>query len=220
MGGRGSYSRSHVVDMRDGFHGRENWDRTHPAVAGPGSLKEALGNKGRAMGVSRALEGANPYYSPDHSEFSLNCQRAVVAYELRRRGYKVTAQPTYEGDRLPRYASTHGNGFWQGAFQKAKRENIGARSTEQARKNLANKMKSFGPGSRAIVKIQWKSGSGHVFNAENIGGKITYVDPQVNVRYNPKTILNGVKPGSVSVIRTDNLRVSSRAKESVWTVGA
>lgn len=220
MGSRGQRSASSkTVDMADGG-ARSNapWDKSHPAIKEPLSVSEALGKRGRPMGLDRALACANPYFTGDHREFSENCQRAVVAYEMRRRGYKVTAQPTFEGDALP--SVVKGNGIWQGAFKGAKRESIAAATTVKARARLEAKMKGYGAGSRAVVVVQWKSGGGHAFNVENSGGRISYVDAQTGDRYNPKTILNGTKPGSVGIVRTDKLRVSARASKSVWTRGA
>ena len=214
MGSRGASS---MTDMSDGG-GRggigKDWDRNHPANQAPSTLKEAIGDKGLPLSMTEAYKNANPFYSDNYREFSENCQRAVVAYELRRRGYNVTAQPTFENDKLPK-----GN-RWQGSFKNAKKESIGASTTKQAREKLNNKMKEYGNGSRAIVSIQWKSGDGHVFNVERRNGKNYYIDAQTGKRYRNETILNGVKPQSVKILRTDNLRVSDRAKKAVWTRGA
>ena len=69
-------------------------------------------------------------------------------------------------------------------------------------------------GARAIVRVQSRTG-GHVFNAEVRGGKVIYVDAQTNQRYDPQRVLAHVEPSKVSVVRTDNLRISYRAKEMV-----
>lgn len=219
MGGRGASSASSKL-QEFYFDGGENsdlpWDRTHPAMSPPKTLDEALGKKGRPMGMTNSYTGANPFYSDSYREYSENCQRCVVAYELRRRGYRVTAQPTFEGDRMPSSYE------WIKAFDGAIRESVGGESVPQARQNLQRKMESFGPGARAIVSVR-KDGSlsrGHVFNAENIGGKISYVDAQSGVRYDPKTILNGASPSSVYVVRTDGLKVSDTVKDMVWTRGS
>ena len=76
-------------------------------------------------------------------------------------------------------------------------------------------MKSFGNGSRGIVKIP-----GHVFNVENIGGKITYLDAQTNTIYNSNNVFSriGKKSSEIQLIRTDNLRISERAKKSVTPI--
>lgn len=180
-----------------------------PFRINPENLKASLGEKGRNIGIANALEGANPFYNGRNGaqgDFSENCQRAVVAYELRRRGYDVLALPTYSGDKLP------AGGRWKGAFQKAKEVAVG-RSTPQATQNaLEKEMKSYGHGSRGIVSIP-----GHVFNVENVNGKIKYVDAQTNTIYNSKNVFSriGKKSNQISLIRTDNLRISERAKKSV-----
>ena len=71
-------------------------------------------------------------------------------------------------------------------------------------------MKSYGNGSRAIVRIR-KGRNGHVFIAENKNGKVQYVDPQTNKRYN-KLTLNHVS--NAAVIRIDNQASTEYAKNA------
>ena len=101
FGGRGSSSGSGLPTATPNGNAPGNskgqWSNA-PNVQGPETLREALGNKGRPMSIEKAVLGANPYYDGSYKEFSENCQRAVVAYEARRRGYDVTAQPTFQGD--------------------------------------------------------------------------------------------------------------------------
>ena len=54
--------------------------------------------------MASAMLDTNPNYNGDYKEFSENCQRVVVAYEARRRGYDVQAQPTFKGDELNQVA--------------------------------------------------------------------------------------------------------------------
>ena len=56
-------------------------------------------------------------------------------------------------------------------------------------------MQSYGDGARAIVRVR-KSTIGHVFIAENKGGKIIYIDPQINERYT-KLGLRKLKTGRI-----------------------
>ena len=180
-----------------------------PFRISPEDLKAAIGQKGRPIGIENALKGANPFYNGRNGaqgDFSENCQRAVVAYELRRRGYDVLALPTFQGDNLP------AGGRWQGAFRHAKTINVGASNPKTAQANLEAQMKSFGPGSRGIVRIP-----GHVFNVENVRGKVRYVDAQTNTIYNSNNVFSRVGRNStqIQLIRTDNLRLSDRAKKSV-----
>ena len=192
-----------------------------PNVQSPETLREALGQKGKPMSMVDAVKGANPYYDGTYKEFSENCQRAVVAYEARRRGYNVTAQPTFQGDTLPQSSvNGKGNGRWQGAFQNAKRESVGAKDAQTVHKNIEAKMKEYGDGSRAIVRIEWKNGEGHVFNVERKNGKTHYVDAQIGAKYDPSQLFTQVKPQATSIVRTDNLKFSDRMKKSVEPAGS
>ena len=74
-------------------------------------------------------------------------------------------------------------------------------------------MKSYGNGARAIVRIP-----GHVFNCENVNGKIRYVDAQIGKRYTSNDVfgrLTKEQLKTVRIIRTDNLKISDRARKSV-----
>lgn len=183
------------------------------------TLKEAIGSKGEPLSIAEAYNGANPHFdsSGTYAEYNMNCQRCVVAYELRRRGYDVVAQPTYNGDPLP-YSTKGGNARWMGAFQGAKSISVGASRNATVEKNIEKEMNGFGPGSRAIVRVRWQgSHSGHVFNVENRNGKITYVDAQTGKSVNIKEYLSGSSPSQTRLVRTDNLRISDRAKNFVTT---
>ena len=104
----------------------------------PNTLEEALGKKGKEMSMADAFFDANPYYSDNYAEFSQNCQRCVFAYEMRRRGYDVTALPTYRGDDMPRGSN------WQQAMSGMTRVNVG-KSTERATiKSIENQMAAWG----------------------------------------------------------------------------
>lgn len=178
-----------------------------PFRLNPDDLPDALGPQKRPIGVMNALSGANPFYSGGaQGDFTQNCQRAVIAYEARRRGYDVIAQPTFPGDKLPL------GGEWMKAFQNPQEIHVGTSSPTKTQANLEAQMKSFGNGSRGIVRIP-----GHVFNVENVNGKIRYVDAQTNTVYNSKNVFSRIGRGtsSISLIRTDNLKFSDNAKKSV-----
>lgn len=182
-----------------------------PFNPAPQTMQDALGKRGSSIPVMDALAGANPFYSGGtQGDFSANCQRAVAAYEMRRRGYDVMALPTYAGDRMP------SAGNWEKVFNNAKRLNVGASSPQKAQANLESQMKSYGNGARGIVGIP-----GHVFNVENVGGKIRYIDAQTNTVYNSKGVFSRLgKRGSQSVtlIRTDKLGINPAIRQSVTPV--
>lgn len=184
------------------------------------TLRQALGTRGQAKTMGDAMLGSNPNYSGDYREFSHNCQRVVVAYEARRRGYDVTAQPTYDGDKLGQVAYTDtkngvARGRWTGAFQNAKYNNVSAKNEQGVLNNIDSQMKNFGEGSRGVVQIFYKNGGGHVFNVERKNGKTQYIEAQTGkVKDFAKTLKN-VKTDKVALVRTDNLKFSDRAKNFV-----
>lgn len=185
----------------------------------PANLKEAIGAKGAPNSIAESLIETNPHHSYSAKEFSENCQRCVVAYELNRRGYDVTALPTYRGDTLKKvvyYNPAKGTyeGRWKGAFRNAKTINVGSNTTNGVTANIRNQMKSFGDGSRAVVQIFYKGG-GHVFNVENNKGRMVYVEAQTGKIKNINSTLKSVETMSVNLVRTDNLRLSDRARSFV-----
>lgn len=196
--------------------------------AEPETMKEALGTKGKPMSIGEATVGTNPYYSYSYREYSENCQRCVVAYEMRRRGYDVTAQSTFRGDKLPAIAKIDEkrgifHAYWRGAFQHAKTENVSAKGVEHNTKaaeaqvisNIEAKMREYGNGSRAVIQILYRGGGGHVFNVENDNGRIVYVEAQAGTLKNFNRTMSHVKTDAVNIVRVDNLRPSERIKKSV-----
>ena len=186
----------------------------------PQNLKEAIGTKGKPNSIADSIIETNPHWNTSYREFSENCQRCVVAYELNRRGYDVTALPTYKGDTLPNVAHYNpGTGIyegrWKGAFRDAKTVNVGASSESGTISNIESRMRSYGSGSRAVIQIFYKGGGGHVFNVENQRGRIVYVEAQAGKIKNIKQTMSSVKTESVNLVRTDNLRLSDRAKNFV-----
>ena len=177
----------------------DNFQRNALMEKPPETLREALGTKGAAKTIDNAMNNANPYYSTSYSEYSENCQRCVVAYELM--------------------------GRWRGAFRHAKTDRVGvagnnSRAEAKVLDNISAKMKEYGNGSRAIIRIGYRGAHvGHVFNVENRGGHMYFIDAQTGQRYinaDMRNLMKIVDTKSVSVTRTDNLQISNRAKEFVW----
>lgn len=219
FGGRGSSSSIPTATPGGGGEPGGNWSQ-FPNTQQPDTLREALGKKGKAGSMADATLNSNPYYDGSYREFSENCQRAVIAYEARRRGYNVTAQPTFEGDNLPNVAYVNSktgvrNSFWMGAFKGAKPEAVGKTTAKATQNALENKMKEYGNGSRAIMQVQWKGGGGHVINVEYKNGKVHYNDAQIGAKYKPSQLFSAIKTGATQITRTDNLQLSDRAKKSV-----
>ncbi len=227
FGGRGASSSLPTAHPSGGGGGDSDipWSST-VGMTEPDTMNEALGKQERPMTIYEAVSGANPYYDGSYREYSENCQRAVIATEARLRGYDVIAQPTYgdaktgeHTDKLPKVAHVNKDGstnsYWMGAFKGAKSEKVGAPTAKKTKANLENKMKEYGNGSRAIMRVQWSDGGGHVLNVVNKRGTIHYIDGQTGTRYLAKELYGSIKPGSTQLVRTDNLKFSNRVKKSV-----
>ena len=199
MGGRGSWSSSGETFMPSPGGVGESDAETVIGPRVPSTLGEALGDRGAPMSMAQASKGTNPHYSANYSAYSSNCQRCVLTYEARRRGYDVTALPTYSGDLLP-YSRDY-----MRALSNPKTVEVG-----KSVRRVESEMRGFGDGARAIIGVR-RGNNGHVFIAENIGGRISYVDPQTNSRY---TGLNLSHVSGASVTRIDNQGFTEYARNA------
>jgi len=119
--------------------------------------------------VDQVLGRVNPNYEETNPAYSENCTGVVQANELQRRGFDVQAGPLE-----PELRSDQGGGggrplstieqTWGRDFTPGTKPEIEAAFQE--------------PGSRGVVYIRWDTGGGHVFNIENVGGTVRFVDGQ------------------------------------------
>lgn len=111
-----------------------------------------------------ALSKVNPNFG--EPGYGINCVHVVAAAELRRRGYDVEATPlptALWGNRgrnmaeaLSRWREPGG-----GIRHVTTIPQIGGLQT-----NTLAELRSYGPGARAWIVLQWKAGGAHVFSAE------------------------------------------------------
>lgn len=161
------------------------------AVADASAKRRAAADQKVLDGLLEDLRKVNPNFDPSNPAYAANCVNVVQAYELRRRGMDVEATGLPEemwqngGRPLSDLTDTWGRGFTSG---------------DQA--DIEHAFQDFGPGSRGVVYLEWKNGGGHVFNVENIGGKVYFVDAQNNTIDASKYFQNGVDP---QYVRLDDL---------------
>lgn len=128
--------------------------------------------------IDKCLSTTNPNFSTGKIEYTQNCQRCVMAYEARRRGYDVIASEAIIGDRDDlQYADNNG---WPNVFENGTLERIKGTTAMHVKQGIDSRMHGYGNGARAIVAVVWKNGGGHVFIAEEMGDATRYVDPQAN----------------------------------------
>lgn len=142
--------------------------------------------------------------------YSENCQRSVIAYELRRRGYKVTAQPA------PRKNDT---GYRPAILAFKNRENIKLPKTVAKRGDyIDSKLKSkLKAGERGVITFHWRDPDGkrtygHTINVERKkNGSLLYVDSQIgkkSKKFNDYIAgRNGINQNTFTFTRTDNQKL-------------
>lgn len=205
--------------------GGAEWSNTPDDYKIPDNLADAIGKQNESYSMADAWRESNPFFSYEYNEYSSNCQRVVMAYEMRRRGYDVEALPTYQGDMMPR------GGNWQSALSGMTIKDVGtnARKDETVMRNIENQMQEWGEGSRAILRIHWAgTNSGHVINVERRNGKTYYYDAQVahgkaersiGAQHTDERLLKDyishAQLNRTQLLRTDNARVTDEMRKMV-----
>ncbi|WP_158581618.1 toxin glutamine deamidase domain-containing protein [Actinomadura spongiicola] len=119
--------------------------------------------------IDSILDKVNPKFDCARSAYSENCTGVVQANELQRRGSDVEAGP------LERSLRTDEGG--QGGRPLTVIERAwGDNFVPGSKADIEDAFKE--PGSRGIVYIGWNRGGAHVFNVENVGGNVRFVDGQ------------------------------------------
>ena len=127
----------------------------------------------------------------------------MPTYELRRRGYNVTAKPTKEGDFL-RQGNNYAKMFENPQF---------IRCRGNAVESIKDYMTKWGNGSRAEICIVWKDDPiAHLFLAENRNGNVHFLDPQTATE-GVEHYFKQAKEGYTIIHRMDNLNFTELIKE-------
>lgn len=143
----------------------------------------------------------NPGFASRDPKWTLNCQRCVPSYEMRRRGFDVVAKPRIVDESGMPKDTDPMNAKWSKVFDGQEWKRCGGKS------GCDKLLKSWGDGARAEVYVIWpkkRGGGAHVFAAENVGGEIRYMDPQSG-RTDVSGYFKLAKPGGTMASRIDGL---------------
>lgn len=180
------------------------------------------------------MSKVNELYDPRYEEYSRNCSNCSAAYELRRRGYDVEAKSIneyYNGspERLYDYfenaeyigisgdgsTMTYSEKFVKNRYDltlfeeiKYKKENEHFyRENTYTPESIEKGIKQHNPpGSRGMIDVYWKDGSGHSIVYEvDTKGDITIRDSQTYDEYSLDELAYQVN--CVRITRTDNLQL-------------
>ena len=133
--------------------------------------ESALDNFNRKASItdfSDDLSKTNPNWSTQEAQWQNNCQRCVPTYEMRRRGFNVTAKPQPEADARNDYLAMNP---WKAWMNPKLQPFTGKNDIETA-------MAAMGDGARVQINIVFNNGRGHTFVAEQMGEKTVFLDPQ------------------------------------------
>lgn len=187
-------------------------------------IEKKLGvTKGKEMTFDEAneLRGNKNYPSGEH-KYRVNCQSCVVANELRRRGFDITARGNNERGDIPDELSRHTNMAWidptTGQIPRKQRAgglyfDGGKVKTKTFKKMLDELVELTRETGRYHIDFGWKRRrSGHIITAERLeDGTLLIYDPQ-----NGKIIQNfrayakdfSLQSG-IGIVRVDNKLINT-----------
>lgn len=142
--------------------------------------------KGSIASIEEAAQRVNVFQLHDGERFQVNCQRCIVAYEMQRRGYDVSATPKPKsiGQDPVRFGREVFYDYFTG-----KNPTFHGGFGNRADKRLANKkqleealLSALSDGGRVAIFWKWPNvKAGHTIVAERQGNKIIYADPQTGI---------------------------------------
>lgn len=166
---------------------------------------------------SKALRGTNPNYKNGvHDKYSVNCQRCVPTYEMRRRGYDVEALPNTDNSLSDLKSIIRMWGIKKRdecflSYKYLKKTPGKKADYTQEYKDWLKYLNDMPDGAR--VQIGWLWGdqhAGHTIMAEKVAGSLKFIDPQVRIERNYDQFIDDVKlrpRRALWAIRIDNREI-------------
>ena len=204
---------------------QKRWDDRFVRNFNQAKIEQKIGvKKGKEMTFEEANELRGNINYGKASEYSVNCQSCVVANELRRRGYNVTALPNLQKTgNIPYELSMRTNWAWidpktmvipkkqtaGGIYDITRSGALKSKSIKELTKELVELVKEPG---RYHIDFAWKGkNSGHIITLEKLhNGKIIIYDPQTGKMKNWRELSKEISLRyGVNVLRVDNLLVNT-----------
>lgn len=228
-------TKEQIQEIQDRWDERKKWNDNNLDIekelgikrGKPMSFEEANELRGNRLYVPKyKIEDGrwklNEVYSIQNEQYHVNCQSCVVANELRRRGFDVTAFGNTKGS-FPEKLSYHTEMIWLDKDGKTPKSIIaGGQYVDRGSLKIKTKSRSLmlkeldmitkTPG-RYHVKWGWKGRtSGHIITAERTSdGKLAFYDPQNGEKIKKFVQYSkDISPaGGIRVLRVDNLSVNT-----------
>lgn len=168
--------------------------------------KFELKKKEQEVSPEKDIKAINPKYTGLDGAYNNNCSNCTAAYELRRRGFDVTAKGLFGGRRSDEIDSIFGN---------PKKQHVSvpddknfSRRGKAAREALMVDLGKQPKGARGAIKVGFKdTGMSHIFNWENGTDGPKLIDAQ-NYGSKPDRLFKHVVPESIEYFRTDNAKIN------------
>ena len=204
---------------------QKRWEDRFVRNFNQAKIEQKIGvKKGKEMTFEEANELRGNINYGKASEYSVNCQSCVVANELRRRGYNVTALPNLQKTgNIPYELSMRTNWAWidpktmvmpkkqtaGGIYDITRSGALKSKSIKELTKELVELVKEPG---RYHIDFAWKGkNSGHIITLEKLhNGKIIIYDPQTGKMKNWRELSKEISLRyGVNVLHVDNLLVNT-----------
>lgn len=204
---------------------QKRWEERFARNFNQTKIEQKIGIKrGEEMTFEEANELRGNINFGKGNEYVVNCQSCVVANELRRRGYDVTALPNLEKKgNIPHELSYRTNWAWidpktmvmpvkktaGGIYDVTRTGALKSKSIKELTKELVELVKEPG---RYHIDFSWKGrNSGHIITLEkSLDGKIVIYDPQTGKIKNWGELSKEISlKYGVNVLRVDNLLVNT-----------
>lgn len=161
--------------------------------------------------VEDDAKAVNPNYDPFDPQsylYSVNCATCSVMYDLRRRGYDVSAMDHFGNQDNGGMMMWQMEDLYEGNGERASGNFVSPvgiesidmddpysqESREIARENckkLYDELSTYPDGARGIMGMYWVSGGGHAISWEVVDGKAVIIDSQCNTIFdNPDDFAN------------------------------
>ena len=163
--------------------------------------------KKKPLTIDQDIKAVNPKYIGLANGYHNNCSNVTMAYELRRRGYDVTAKPLFGGRPSNEIDKMFGSPEFTSMKPSYERGNK-VKPADQVRASIGKQPE----GARGAIRVRYEgSGMGHIFNWEMTNTGVRFIDAQDSGRKRDRPLNNaGSKISDVVWFRTDNAKIDMK----------
>lgn len=163
--------------------------------------------KTKPTSISQDVKASNPKFNGLSNGYNNNCSNVTMTYELRRRGYDVTAKPLFGGRPSNEIDKMFGNPkitSMKPSYEKGNK----VKPADQVRASIGKQP----VGARGAIRVRYEgAGMGHIFNWEMTNTGVRFVDAQDSGRKRDRPLNNtGSKLSNVEWFRTDNAKINMK----------